>query len=136
MSARLMRDVTTAFEQSDLRPLLDALHPNIIWKSATNDERLLRFGGIHVGLLGARKVLAIIAADYQFRRFKPIDIIEKGEIAWGLFDAVIEHLPTARKRSDASSVAFECAIRWRIRRGKILEHQAFFDTAAVRAAAN
>jgi len=136
MPANLMRDVTAAFEQSDLRPLIEALHPDVIWKSASEEEgSLLRFGGTHTGRDGVAKVLALIAADYHFRRFRPVEIVESGEIAWGIFDAVIEHLPTVRQRLNAEAVAFKCAIRWRIRDGKILEHQAFFDTAAVQRAA-
>ncbi len=136
MPAKLMRTVTAGFEQSDLRPLIDALHPPVIWKSAAEEEGpLLRFGGTHVGRVGVTQVLATIAADYHFRRFKPVEIVESGEIVWGIFDAVIEHLPTVRKRLNAKAIAFKCAIRWRVRDGKILEHQAFFDTAAVQRAA-
>ena len=77
-----------------------------------------------------------IAADYHFRRSKPVEIVETGKIVWGLFDAAIDHLPTARKRRpDAKPLAFQIAIRLRVRDGKILEHQTFFDTAAVQRAA-
>jgi ketosteroid isomerase-like protein len=136
MSAKLMRSVAAAFEQSDLRPLLEALHPDVIWKSAASEPGpLLRFGGTHVGRAGVTKVLATVAADYRFQRFRPVEIVESGEIVWGIFDAVIEHLPTVRERRHAKTIAFQCAIRWRIRDDKILEHQAFFDTAAVQRAA-
>ncbi|HTW53761.1 MAG TPA: nuclear transport factor 2 family protein [Stellaceae bacterium] len=136
MSAELMRRVAAGFEQSDLRPLLEALHPDVIWKSASSEAGpLLRFGGTHNGRAGVTKVLATVAADYRYRRFKPLEIVESGEIVWGIFDAVIEHFPTVRERRRAKEIAFECAIRWRVRDGKILEHQAFFDTAAVQRAA-
>jgi ketosteroid isomerase-like protein len=134
MSAKMMRSITASFEQSDLRLLFDALHPDIVWKSATDDQSPLRFGGTHKGRAGVTKVLATIAADYQFRRFKPIEIVESGEIVWGIFDAVIDHLPTTRKRPETKPIAFQCAIRWRFRDGKIAEHQAFFDTGAIQRA--
>jgi len=134
MSAKMMRLITASFEQSDLRPLFDALHPDIVWKSATDDQSPLRFGGTHSGRVGVTKVLATIAADYQFRRFRPLEIVESGEIVWGIFDAVIEHLPTARKRPETNPIAFQCAIRWRFRDGMIAEHQAFFDTGAIQRA--
>jgi EAL domain-containing protein (putative c-di-GMP-specific phosphodiesterase class I) len=60
-----------------------------------------------------------------------VEIVESGEIVWGIFDAIIEYLPTVRERGQAEAISFQCAIRWRVQDGKILEHQAFFDTAAV-----
>jgi hypothetical protein len=53
MSAKLMQSVSADFEQSDLRSLLEALHPDVIWKSAASEAgQRLRFGGIHVGRAG------------------------------------------------------------------------------------
>jgi ketosteroid isomerase-like protein len=131
-----MRRVAAGFEQSDLRPLLEALHPDVIWKSASSEPGpLLRFGGTHTGRAGVTKVLATVAADYRYQRFRPVEIVEIGEIVWGIFDAVIEYFPTVRERRFAKAIAFQCAIRWRVRDGEILEHQAFFDTAAVQRAA-
>ncbi|MGH6981035.1 MAG: nuclear transport factor 2 family protein [Stellaceae bacterium] len=136
MSAKTMRSITASFAQSDLRPLLDALHPDIVWKSATDELSPLRFGGTHTGRAGVTKVLATIAADYQFRRFQPVEIVESGEIVWGVFDAVIDHTPTARKHPNPKPIAFQCAIRWRFRDGMIAEHQAFFDTGGIERAAS
>ncbi|MGH6670444.1 MAG: nuclear transport factor 2 family protein [Xanthobacteraceae bacterium] len=126
MSKKLMHHITKAFEQSDLRPLLEALDENIIWNSATNvksDD--LRFGGSHVGIEQVKEVLATIAADYQFRRFHPIEIVENDNIVWGVFDTTIQHTTTKKV------VNFLCALRWRVRNGKLVEHHAFFDTALV-----
>jgi hypothetical protein len=30
-----------------------------------------------------------------------------------------------------AQVSFDCAIRWRLKNGKVIEHQAFIDTAAM-----
>ena len=127
--AALMRRITAAFSKADLRPLFEAL--NVVWKSATDANAPFRFGGNHVGRAGVMEVLATISADFLFRRFTPIDIVEQGDIAWGLFDAVIEHVPTARRRPNAEPIAFECALRWKVVDGKLVEHQAFFDTGVI-----
>ncbi len=133
MSAKMMRSITASFGQSDLRPLFDAFHDDIVWKSATGEKSPFRFGGTHRGRAEVTRALATIAADFQFRRFQPVEIVESGDIVWGIFDAAVDHQPTARQHPSAKPIPFQCAIRWRFRDGKIIEHQAFFDTGAIHA---
>ena len=71
-----MRVVTAAFEAGDLRPLLAAVHPEIVWKAASPHTSVFRFGGVHHRREGVLDVTAQIAMDYVFRRFKPREIIE------------------------------------------------------------
>ena len=128
MSAEeLMRKVAAAFEQGDLRPLLESIHPEIVWKSASSNAGLFRFAGPHRDRSGVLDVTSKIAMDYTILRFHPREIIARGDTAWGLFDAQFGYQPgpdMARKAVD-----LEIAIRWRLKDGKIIEHQAFFDTA-------
>ena len=50
-------------------------------------------------------------------------MMAEGEVVWGLFDVEAQYQPTGR------ILKMAIAIRWRVRDGKLLEHQAFFDTA-------
>jgi hypothetical protein len=68
--------------------------------------------------------------DYTFHRFVPREIVAKGDIVWGLFDADIGYNPK-RGKDPAKQVSLEIAIRWKLKDGKIIEHQAFFDTASL-----
>jgi ketosteroid isomerase-like protein len=126
----LMRVVTAAFETGDLRPLLSAVHPEIVWKAASPHTSLFRFGGVHHRREGVLDVTAQIAMDYVFRKFKPREIVAKGDIVWGLFEveAVFEF---QNGKPGPKPVELEIAIRWRLKDGKIIEHQAFFDTASL-----
>ena len=124
----LMRRVAAAFEKGELQPLMESIHPDIVWKSASNDTGLFRFAGPHRDRSGVLDVTAKIAMEYTFLRFRPREVIAKGDVVWGLFDAEVSYQPfnlgEARK-----TAAMEIAIRWQLKDGKIIEHQAFFDTA-------
>jgi ketosteroid isomerase-like protein len=124
----LMRTVTAAFERSDLRPLLAALHDDIVWKSASRVGGPFSFQGAYRKREGVVEVLSNISRDYTFQSMTPREITAKGDTVWGLFDAAVRF---DRKGTVAEprTVALEIAIRWRLKDGKIVEHQAFFDTA-------
>ena len=126
----LMRTVTAAFEVGDLRPLTAALHKDIVWKSASTDTSLFRFGGVREKPSGVAQVTGEIASEYLFQRLQPREITVKGDIVWGLFDALVKYQPMGDKKVYPLA-ALEMAIRWRIQDGRIIEHQAFFDTAAL-----
>lgn len=126
----LMRTVTAAFEVGDLRPLAAAVHKDIVWKSASSDGNLFRFAGVRERGSGVVEVTGEIASEYLFQRFQPREITAKGDIVWGLFDAVVKYQPVGDRRVYPLAV-LEIAIRWRIQDGKIIEHQTFFDTAAL-----
>jgi ketosteroid isomerase-like protein len=121
----LMRKVTKAFERADLQPLLDAIDDNTVWKSAATSVGIFRFGGHYRTRAGILEVTAQLAMVYSFRRFQPREIISRDEIAWGLFDAEVEHRPSGKVAK------LEVALRWHVRNDMLLEHQAFFDTASL-----
>ncbi len=126
----MMRKIAAAFEKSDLRPLLDAIHEDIVWKSASNEVGLFRFHGEYKARTGVLDVLSQISMDYSFDHMKPLEIIASGDVVWGHFDVGIVYQPMDRRVSP-EVINMEMVIRWRLKDDKIIEHQAFFDTASV-----
>jgi len=124
----LMRTVVAAFEKSDLKPLLDALHQDVVWKSASRQEGLFSFQGEYRNRAGVTEVLSHISKDYTFHRMKPREITAAGDVVWGLFDVEVRY-DAKGKSAEAKNIALDIAIRWRLKDGKIIEHQAFLDTA-------
>jgi ketosteroid isomerase-like protein len=128
----LMRSVVAAFEKGDLVPLVAAADPNIVWKSGSTRKGPFRFGGTYQRTPGLVEVLSEISSRYTFRRFEPREIVSSGEVVFGLFDVEIEY----RGAGDwpvlqSKPIVTEFVLRWRVRDDKILEHQAFFDTASM-----
>ena len=127
----LMRSVAAAFEKGDIRPLMAAADSNIVWKSASTRKGPFRFGGIYERTPGLVEVLSEIHSRYTFRRFEPREIVSSDEVVFGLFDVELDYRDTEDGRLKLSPIVTEFVLRWRVRDGKILEHQAFFDTAAL-----
>jgi ketosteroid isomerase-like protein len=125
-----MRTVTAAFEAGDKGPLLASIHPDIVWKSASAQDGMFGFSGVHKRRDGVESVTQKINAHYTFKKLRPKEIVEKKDVVWGLFDAQIDY-NYAGQPNRATKIALEIAIHWRIKDGKIIEHQAFFDTAAL-----
>ena len=121
----LMRRVATAFEKGDLEPLFEAIDDHTVWKTASALSDMFRFGGEYKKRIGITEVLSRIATAYVFRRFEPMEIVASGEIVWGLFQVEADYRPTGKK------LKVEMAVRWRVRNGKIAEHQGFLDTASL-----
>jgi len=119
-----MLSVFAAFKDSDLGPLFDAIHPDVVWK-VTAPKEFFRFGGTHRGIAGIREYTALLFSRYHFVRFQPKVVTAKGEQVFGLFEAEAKHRPSGRY------VKSDIAIRWLVREGKVIEHQGFFDTAGV-----
>ncbi len=128
--AELMRKVVAAFEKSDLQPLYDAIHEDIVWKTASQQDGLFRFGGEYTNRAGLLEILATLSNAYTFYCFQPKEIISSGETVWGHFDVGLYYEP---KDADQPKrhITLEMAIRWRLKDGKIIEHQGFFDTASL-----
>jgi ketosteroid isomerase-like protein len=128
--AELMRKVAAGFEKSDLQPLLDAVHDEIVWKTATTQEGVFRFQGEYKDRQGVLDVLSKISMDYTFHHMRPKEVLASGDVVWGLFDAELSFDPKG-KSVPPNTMKLEMAVRWRLKDGKIIEHQAFFDTAAL-----
>jgi ketosteroid isomerase-like protein len=128
--AELMRKVIAGFEKSDLRPLFGAMHDEIVWKSASNHPGFLPFSGEYRTRSKVTEHLAKLSFNYTFYRMEPKEILEIGNIVWGLFDVRLHFDPKGTGLPE-KSIALEMAIRWQIEDGKIVEHRAFFDTASL-----
>lgn len=125
----LMRKVTAAFEKSDLQPLLDALHQDVVWISASRHASSpFSFKGDHKNRGEILEVLSNISKDYTFHRLEPVEINECGNVVWGLFRASLRYEPKG-KNIDSQVIETDWVLRWKIEDGKIIEHRAFFDTA-------
>jgi ketosteroid isomerase-like protein len=127
-SEDLMRRVTAAFAQSDLGPLMNALHDDVVWKSASRHPGPFSFQGDYRNRAGVVEVLSNIAKDYTFHHMTPKEITGGKDVVWGLFDVGL-HYDARGKGALGEPVQLEIAIHWRLKDGKIIEHQAFFDTA-------
>ena len=125
-----MRAVVAGFVAGDLRPLLSAVHKDIVWKAASPHTNLFRFGGVHQRREGVMDVTSQIAMDYTFRHFTPREIVAKGDVVWGLFEVEADFEFHSGKPGP-KPIKLDIAIRWRLKDGKIIEHQAFFDTASL-----
>ena len=128
----LMKTVVEAWGEADIRPALNALDENVVWKSASSCEGgVFRFGGTHYGRANVVALLSTLSTNYFFGRYVTKEIVSRGDVVWGLFDMQGDYLPSRGQESDRKTFKLETAMRWRIRDGKILEAQSFFDTAAL-----
>jgi ketosteroid isomerase-like protein len=127
-----MRDVVMAFENGNLRPFFDALDDDIVWRSASSRKSdALIFGGEYVGRAAVIALISKLLTAYCFREYRPRDISSKGEIVWGLFDVEGTYLPFGEPELNRRSIAFQSALCWRVRDGRIVECKSFFDTAGL-----
>ncbi len=124
-----MRSLAAAFEKSDIQPLLDALHEDVVWKSGSRyPGSPFSFKGDYTNRAGILEVLAKISRDYTFQRMTPIQITDGGNVVWGLFDVVFRY-DAKGSGTIPKTIQMDWVLRWKLKDGKIIEHQAFFDTA-------
>jgi len=128
--AALMRDVVAAFEKSDMQPLFDAIHEDIVWKAASFQEGVFRFGGEYKGRAGVQAVMGALSQAYHFYKFVPKDVIASSDVVWGHFDVSLLFDPK-REGEAKRHATLDMAFRWKLKDGKIIEHQGYFDTAAL-----
>ena len=120
----LMLSVIRAFREGDTAPLFAALSLQIVWKSNAPRE-FFRSGGESSGLVEMKARIAGIFAQYHFVRFDPTAIVTQGDTVIGQFEVEAFH------QRSGKTVKTDMSIRWTVRHGKIMQHQSFFDTAAV-----
>ena len=94
--AELMRKVVAAFGNSDLQPLLDAIHEDIVWKTASTREGVFRFDGQYKNRPGVLDVLSKISQDYTFHYLRPKEILAVEDVVWGLLTPACPTIPRAR----------------------------------------
>lgn len=124
----LVRRVLAAFESADVEPLLSVLDDNVVWKSAFQEDAGMRMRGEYRGRAGVLEVISEVSMVAHFSRFHPKEILSDGVVVWCLVEA--EAAPT---HNLTDKMTFDAAFRCRVRNGRILEIQNFFDTAQLRA---
>ena len=126
---QLMRTIAAAWEKSDMQPLMAALHDDVVWKTGSRHPGgPFSFKGHYTNRAGILDVLANISKDYTFHRMTPVEILEGPDVVWGLFDVSLSYDPKGRGMRP-KTLKMEWVVHWRLKDGKIIEHQAFFDTA-------
>ena len=123
-----MRTIMASFGKSDLGPLMEALHPDVVWKSASREPGLFSFQGKYKNRAGVIEVLSNISKNYTFHHIIPKEMTSAGDVVWALCDVKVSY-DAKGKGTKPTTVLLDVAIRWRLKDGKIIEHQAFFDTA-------
>lgn len=114
-----------AVENANFEPLYKAMSDDVVWKSAATMKGFFRFGGEYKGRKGVEALISELETDYTLRSLTTREVISKGDVTWGLFWVDLFYKPTM------AQVCFDFAIRWRLKDGKVVEHQGFIDTAAM-----
>jgi len=57
--------------------------------------------------------------------------VSSGDVVWGIFQITSTYAPVNNPNAVRKPVNWEMAMRWRVRNGKIVDAQAFFDTAGL-----
>ena len=123
-----MRTVMSAFGKSDLQPLMEALHPDVVWKSASREPGLFSFQGEYKNRAGVIEVLSNISKNYTFHHINPKEITSAGDVVWALCDLKVSY-DAKGQGIRPKVIEMQMAVRWTFRDGKVIEHQAFMDTA-------
>jgi len=124
LGEELLRSVARALDNSDLQPLYNAIADDVHWKSASTMKGFFCFGGEYDGRAEVARLMSDLVTDYTITAFRPKEVISSGDVTWGLFWVDLIYKPMR------AQVTFDFAIRWRLKDGKVVEHQAFIDTAA------
>jgi ketosteroid isomerase-like protein len=121
-----------AWGQADAGPVSAAFHDDIVWISANAswDDRI-RSGGVYKGRALALAQLSKLATAYFNTSCVAKEIVSKGEVVWGIFQMTSIYAPVDQPDAPRKPVSWEMATRWRVRHGKIMDAQAFFDTAGL-----
>ena len=122
---QLLKSVMHAVENANFEPLYSAISDNVVWKSAATMKGMFPFGGQYRGREGVEALISEIEVDYTLRSLTPREIVSRGDVVWGLFWVDLFYKPTL------AQVCFDFAIRWRLKDGKVVEHQGFIDTAGM-----
>ena len=120
-----VKAVIRALEREDFKPLFDTISDDVVWKSAATAKGLFRFGGRYMGPEGLKEWESDILTDYVIRSINPKEIVAKDDVVWSLYWVDLLYRPTL------AQLCFDCAVRWRFEGEKIVERQAFTDTATM-----
>ncbi len=105
-SKELMKQAVEALSRGDATPYEAVLHEDVVWCAP---DSAMHQGREEVAAL-LKKIADATAAPCLAR-----EIVSRGEVVWGMFDAA---------RDDATG-ATSVLVRWRLRDGKIVHAQTF-----------
>jgi len=120
----LIQRILAAYGQSDLTPLLEAIHPDIEWVSQAPEQHY-RFGGSHKGRAGTLAGMAKIATDYQLNTYKVVELIGEGDVVWVTTDVDFTH------RKSGTRLKFPLVSRWQFQDGKVIALTEYYDSASL-----
>ncbi len=116
--------ILTAYAQSDLEPLLNAIHPDIEWTSQA-PAAFYGFGGCHRGRAGTLAGMAKIATDYQLNAYKVSELVAEGEVVWMSANVDFTH------RKSGTRLKFPLVSRWQFNDGKVVALTEYYDSASL-----
>ena len=119
-----IQGILGAYAQSDLEPLLAAIHPDITWTSQA-PATFYGFGGTHKGRAGTLAGMAKIATDYQLNAYKVIELVAENDVVWMTADADFTH------RKSGARLKFPLVSRWQFKDGRIIALTEYYDSATL-----
>lgn len=119
-----VRRILAAYAQSDLEPLLQAIHPEIVWITQAPPE-YYPFGGRHEGRAGTLAGMAKIATIYSLNGYEIAELIAEGDVVWMTANLDFTH------RKSGARLQFQLVSRWEFKDGKVLKLTEYFDSASV-----
>lgn len=120
----LVQRILRAYAQSDLTPLLETIHEDVVWTSSAPLEHYA-FAGPHHGRAGTLAGMAKIATEYQLNHYDVKELIGEGDVVWMTAEVDFTHRKTGK------AMQFTMVSRWHIVDGKIITLTEYFDSATL-----
>ncbi len=120
----LIQHVLKAYAQSDLGPLLEAIHPDIVWISQA-PTAYYGFGGRHDGRAGTLAAMAKIATAYQLNHYQIEELIGEGDVVWMTARVDFTH------RASGTQMTFPLVGRWQFQDDKVITVTEYYDSASL-----
>ena len=124
-SLQLVRGLYESFARGDLAGVLAQFDPQIVWLEAAGFPSV---GGRHLGHQGVQAALTRVAEDWENLTVAPREYVGDGD----LIVVLGETSGTFRKTGRSFKSPFAHTLR--LRDGKVIEWQAYIDTALANAA--
>lgn len=116
--------IIAAYAIGDLTPLLEALHPEVVWASHGPPDQL-RFAGKHEGRDNCVAGLSLMATDFALHSYDIVELVAEGDIVW-----MHARLETSRRAGGFRHV-LDVANRWQFHDGKIMSITEYYDSASM-----
>ena len=126
-NVRLIQDGYEAFSRGDIPAVLDNFAEDVVWRRprGSGDSSL---GTKYQGHAGVMQFFQKLAEAEEMLAFEPREFVAQGE------KVVVIGFIRSRAKPTGREYEGEWVHVWTIRGGKVVDYQAFFDTAAAEAA--